>query len=436
MSARRREIMTMTAATPLRTPAERDLIELFAHAPNAHPVRLTAARAFEANGLPHRRVEEYKYTDLRALIRAVPPRASAPAADVVAEHATTALPESLGVKRIVFVDGVLQPQVSDALGLDGLTVRPLADALDQVGALHPQKADPIVGLNTAGLGAGVVIEIADGAVVDAPIEIAHIVAAPSPVSVYLRHVVHVGVGARVTFLETYRGPAAVAYQVNTAIELAVGEGAEVTLVKLQQEGDQALHLGTLMTTLAASARLDHFQFVGGALTTRGQVFATYAGEEVTFATRGIALLRGKQHADATLVVDHAVPHGKSRELYKAVIDDAAKSVFQGKIIVRPHAQKTDGQMSSNAVLLSDDAEVANKPELEIFADDVVCAHGATTGSLDEKLKFYLKSRGIPDREAEKLLVIAFLAEAVEEMERPEIGDVLIGLIEAWLDARG
>lgn len=428
--------MTMTAATLLRTSAERDLIELFASAPNAHPVRLTAARAFEANGLPHRRVEEYKYTDLRALIRAVPPRASVPTADVVAEHATTALPENLGVKRIVFVDGVLQPQVSDALGLDGLTVRPIADALDQVGALHPLKADPIVGLNTAGLGAGVVIEIADGAIMDAPIEIAHIVAAPSPVSVYLRHVIHVGAGARVTLLETYRGPAAVAYQVNSAIELAVGEGAEVTLVKLQQEGDQALHLGTLMTTLAASARLDHFQFVGGALTTRGQVFATYAGEEVTFATRGIALLRGKQHADATLVVDHAVPHGKSRELYKAVIDDAAKSVFQGKIIVRPHAQKTDGQMSSNAVLLSDDAEVANKPELEIFADDVVCAHGATTGSLDEKLKFYLKSRGIPDREAEKLLVIAFLAEAVEEMERPEIGDVLIGLIEAWLDARG
>lgn len=425
----------MPAATPLRTPAERDLIELFATGSDT-PLRLEAARAFEAAGLPHRRVEEYKYTDLRALIRAVPPRATAPTAEVAAHASASELPADLAVKRLVFVDGVFQPALSDALGLSGLTVRPLADALGAVGDLHPKKSDPIVGLNTAGLGQGAVIDIAPRAEIALPIEIAHVVTSAIPVSVYLRHAITIGAGAKVTFVETYRGPSSVAYQLNTAIELAVADGADVTLVKLQREGDQALHLGTLMTSLGAKAQLSHFQFSAGAATARAQVFATFAGEDASLATRGVTLLKGKQHSDVTLVVDHAVPHGNSRELYKAVIDDAAKSVFQGKIIVRPHAQKTDGQMSSNAVLLSDEAEVANKPELEIFADDVVCAHGATTGSLDEKLKFYLKSRGIPEREAEKLLIIAFLSAAIEEMERPEIGDILVGHIEAWLDQRG
>lgn len=425
----------MPAATPLRTPAERDLIDLFSTGP-ATSLRLEAARAFEAAGLPHRRVEEYKYTDLRALIRAVPPRATAPTAEVAATAAASDLPAELAARRLVFVDGVFQPALSDALGLVGLAVRPLEEALDTIGTLHPKKADPIVGLNTAGLGHGAVIAVAPNTEIASPIEIAHVVTSSTPVSVYLRHAITVGAGAKATFIETYRGPAGVAYQLNTAMELTVADEADVTLVKLQREGDQALHLGTLMTALGAKARLGHFQFTAGAATARGQVFATFVGEEASLATRGVTLLKGKQHSDVTLVVDHAVPHGKSRELYKAVIDDAGKSVFQGKIIVRQHAQKTDGQMSSNAVLLSDDAEVANKPELEIFADDVVCAHGATTGSLDEKLKFYLKSRGIPDREAEKLLIIAFLSAAIEEMERPEIGDILVGHIEAWLDRRG
>ena len=186
----------MPAATPLRTPAERDLIDLFSTGP-ATPLRLAAVSAFEASGLPHRRVEEYKYTDLRALIRAVPPRASAPAVEVAAIAATSELPADLAVKRLVFVDGMFQPALSDAIGLAGLSVRPLSEALDSVGALHPKKADPIIGLNTAGLGQGTVISIAPDAEIASPIEIAHVVSSATPVSVYLRHAITVGSGAKV-----------------------------------------------------------------------------------------------------------------------------------------------------------------------------------------------------------------------------------------------
>ena len=168
---------------------------------------------------------------------------------------------------------------------------------------------------------------------------------------------------------------------------------------------------------------------------RSQLFLAFAGEHATLVTRGATLLDGRRHSDVTLVVDHAVPHGTSRELYKAVVDGEAKSVFQGKIVVRQHAQKTDGKMSSNAILLSDAAEAMNKPELEIFADDVVCGHGATTGEIDERLKFYLMSRGIPEAEAEKLLIVAFLGEVIDAIENDALREAVAAEVEAWRERR-
>jgi Fe-S cluster assembly protein SufD len=168
---------------------------------------------------------------------------------------------------------------------------------------------------------------------------------------------------------------------------------------------------------------------------RRQIFLRFDGEHSTAGIRGLSLLAGKRHADTTLVVDHAVPHCRSREYFKHIIADEATGVYQGKVIVRPHAQKTDGAMKSRALLLSDSAAMFNKPELEIFADDVVCGHGATVAQLDEEQLFYLRSRGLPRAEAEQLLLEAFAAEAVETVRNEAMRERLMSHVSDWLAAR-
>jgi Fe-S cluster assembly protein SufD len=166
------------------------------------------------------------------------------------------------------------------------------------------------------------------------------------------------------------------------------------------------------------------------------MFVRFDGEGTLANIRGVSLLKGKQHADTTIVADHKAGGCQSREVFKSVLDDQSRGVFQGKIIVRPHAQQTDAKMMTRALLLSDEAEADNKPELEIFADDVQCGHGATSGALDQELKFYLMARGIPEPEAETLLVQAFVGEAIEGIEHAGLRDALMEHVVAWLKVRG
>ncbi|MCA1999426.1 MAG: Fe-S cluster assembly protein SufD, partial [Hyphomicrobiales bacterium] len=238
-----------------------------------------------------------------------------------------------------------------------------------------------------------------------------------------------------TLVETHTGPDGLACQQNIVVELALGAGARVEHVRVNESGDAALTLSTLAATLAAGSALASLNVSTGGAVSRHQVFVTYAGEGATLSLRGATMIKGRQHCDNTLVVDHAVPHGESRELFRTVIDDEAQGVFQGKIIVRPDAQKTDGQMASNALLLGDEAGMANKPELEIFADDVVCAHGATCGALDENQLFYLMARGLPKPEAEALLVEAFVAEALDQVRHEDIRAALTAKIGAFMRGR-
>ena len=192
------------------------------------------------------------------------------------------------------------------------------------------------------------------------------------------------------------------HQPNDVVEIVAGDRDEVQHVRLNAEGDEALALSTLAVRLGAHVVVQHRSTsLPVPRTSRHQVFVTFAGEHSKAQINGAAMIKGSQHADTTLVVDHAVPHCESRELFKTVIDGEATGVFQGKIIVRPHAQKTDGRMMSAALLLSEGGAMNNKPELEIFADDVQCAHGATCGELDEDLLFYLMARGLPKAEAER-----------------------------------
>jgi len=219
------------------------------------------------------------------------------------------------------------------------------------------------------------------------------------------------------------------------VEMIAGDRSNVQHVRLNAEGDKALALSTLAVKVGGHATFNSINVVAGAATSRHQVYAILDGEHTNLRVNGASMLKGSQHADSTLVVEHNALHCESRELFKTVVDDEATGVFQGKIIVPHHAQKTDGRMMSAALLLGENAAMNNKPELEIFADDVQCAHGATCGQLDEDLLFYLMARGLPKKEAESLLVQAFLGEAIEFVENESAREALIGTVESWLKAR-
>ena len=436
---------------PIKTAAETALAASFAAAKRALPgaaavaaMREAAFRRFETEGLPHRRVEEWKYTDLRALMRDAKPIAGVPDAAVKAraERACSTL-ELIEARRIVFVDGAFVPELSDLAGLEpGLTVRSTAQALaagDPPLVAHLGKVVPTddvaVALNTAFMGDGALIHVAAGTALARPIHLVFVNAGDEPASVFIRSLVVIEKGARAMLVESHLGSGAREDQVNTVLELEVGDDAHVDHIKITGEGAGALHLSTLMAAVGAHARFNEFLFTAGAAVVRNQAFVRFAGEGTIAHICGASLLRGRQHADTTVVADHAVEACTSREVFKSVLDDEGRNVFQGKIIVRPHAQKTDARMATHALLLSETAEADNKPELEIFADDVQCGHGATSGDLDEDLLFYLRARGIPAKEAEALLIQAFVGEAVEGIEHAGLRDALMDHVVAWLEAR-
>jgi Fe-S cluster assembly protein SufD len=436
---------------PIKTAAETALAENFASVRRALPgagavaaLREDAFRRFDAAGLPHRRVEEWKYTDLRALMRDAKPLAGAPdaAAKARAKDAGAAL-ASIEGRRLVFVDGAFVPELSDLADLEpGLSIHSTAQALaagdpdvvSHLGKLVPTD-DVAVALNTAFMGDGVVIRVGQGAALARPIHLVFFNAGDAPAAVFTRSLVIIEKGARAMLVESHEGVGGTEYQVNAAVELKVGDAAHVDHVKITGEGAGALHVSTLMAAIGAHARFNEFLFTTGGTVVRNQLFVRFDGEGTIAGIRGASLLKGRQHADTTLIADHATGDCTSREVFKSVLDDEGRAVFQGKIIVRPNAQKTDAKMATHALLLSETAEADNKPELEIFADDVQCGHGATSGDLDDDLLFYLKARGIPAKEAEALLIQAFVGEAVEGIEHAGLRDALMEQVVAWLEAR-
>jgi Fe-S cluster assembly protein SufD len=432
---------------PIKTAAEQQLAAEWQQAKTGLPgeakLREAAFQRFDAAGLPHRRVEEWKYTDLRALMRDAKPLAGPPsaAAKARAKDAGASL-ASIEGRRIVFVDGTFVPELSDLANLEpGLSIGSMAQALTagdpevttHIGMVVPTD-DVAVALNTAFMGDGAVIRVGPGAALVRPLHLVF-VNAGEPAAVFTRSLVVLDKGARAMLVESHEGPPGNEHQVNTALELLVGDGAHVDHVKLTGEGAGALHVSSLMAAVGAHARFNAFLFTTGGAIVRNQLFVRFDGEGTIAGIRGASLLRGKEHADTTLVVEHGSADCTSREVFKAVLDDEGRAVFQGKIIVRPDAQKTDAKMATHALLLSETAEADNKPELEIFADDVQCGHGATSGDLDEDLLFYLKARGVPAKEAEALLIQAFVGEAVEGIEHAGLRDALMDQVAAWLAAR-
>jgi Fe-S cluster assembly protein SufD len=267
---------------------------------------------------------------------------------------------------------------------------------------------------------------------DQPIHLIQLDGKGEPATTVTRNVVVAEPCSSATLIESFGSLGVGGLQRNAVTELKIGDKAAIKHVKLQRDGEDALHLSTWLIELGTDARYDAFQFSTGASLARNQIYARFAGEGSAVDISGAFLLRDRQHCDTALLVEHRVPRCTSRELFKGVLDGEARGVFQGKIIVSPGAQKTDGKQMSGALLLSESAEFDSKPELEIFADDVVCGHGSTSGQIDDELLFYLEARGIPEPQARALLIQAFVGEALEKIEDEALRDALARTAADWL----
>jgi len=282
---------------------------------------------------------------------------------------------------------------------------------------------------------GVIVTVAPHTKLDLPLELRFITETVDAIATTPRVLVIVGEGADVTLLESHQGPDGVAYQTNAVVEIFAAAESRIEHLRLSAGGNYAVDLSTLAINLQRDCVFHSLNCVTTPGLARHQVFAALQGEGIAFDVDGVSLLSGTQHVDTTLAIDHAAPGCTSRELFKTVLDAQATGVFQGRIMVKQIAQQTDGKMMSQAVLLSDEARMNNKPELEIFADDVVCGHGATCGALDDDLLFYLMARGLPRLEAEALMLAAFVGEAFEKIHHDGVREVFETIAGTWLKSR-
>ena len=416
---------------PQRTPAEAALVDAFGERlsllPGDGEVMLKRDAAIEAlkAGLPTRRIESWHYTDLRRLLTAVPafdPAAAArPLAPVLEGSAVLAVLDGKAEGKAPEVEGVVFRPLAGMLA-DGS----FAPALDRYGT-----DDAIGALNAAFVADGWFVDVAAGAVVEKPVELQNVQAGGQS---HVRLPVRVGAGARATIVERQAGEGA--GLATSVSQLTLDEGAEVLWIVVQEQPETATHLAQFKAHLGKGSKLVLFVMNAGGRLVRQEVVVRTTGEGADFKLRGVNLLAGDTHTDVTMVLDHAVPHTTSTEIVRNVVTGKARGVFQGRINVHQYAQKTDAKMACNTLLLSDDGEFSTKPELEIFSDDVQCGHGATVTEIDRNHLFYLMARGIEEKTARGLLVRAFLAEVIEELEDEAIVDALETRLNDWFATHG
>ncbi|MDO9708286.1 Fe-S cluster assembly protein SufD [Paracraurococcus lichenis] len=398
--------------------------------PFVERLREQAAEAFRAQGFPTRRVEAWKYTDLR------------PVTDAGFDEALTAvdsapdLPPAHGAARVVFVDGRVRPDLSVLDGI-GYSVESLAAALPgldgRIGTLARVEAQPMAALNTMLFEDGLVVTVPAGIAAGVLDLVSVGTASERPEAFHPRHLIRLEAGASLTIIETATGPEGARYLHNPVYEIEVGAGATLTHARLQQEGTRAFQLSTVYARVAEGGTYDNFTLNAGGKLVRNEIHAVLAGPKAACHMNGAQLLRDGQHADTTTVLDHAAPDCASRQTYKTVLMGRSRGVFQGKIHVHQVAQRTDGYQMNQALLLSPEAEIDSKPQLEIYADDVKCSHGATVGEIDADQLFYLRARGIPEARARAMLVEAFLREAIEGVQDEAARAALDAAVTGWWD---
>jgi len=397
----------------------------------AAEARQAALDRFSGMGLPGRRDEYWKFTDPAALLPVEPPHAALFSAD------EAPLFGDIERLKIVFVDGVLDAAASDPLALEAVEIHRLDEALASdihwarqlFGVLeaqgHAPVPRPLAALNTAVATEGLAIRATGLA--PRPISLVYIRQSAS-CDAFLHHIVKVEAGAELTILEN--GPAA--SRLNKVIEADIAEGGRLHHVRAQGRDHERRASTHLFARVGAAAVFKSFALTANGALTRNEQVVELAGPGAVAHLAGAALGDGVFHQDDTVFVTHAAEDCESRQVFKKVLRNGAHGVFQGKILVRPGAQRTDGYQISQSLLLDDDSQFFAKPELEIYADDVKCSHGSTTGAIDEDLLFFLRARGVPRAEAQNLLVLAFLAEAIGEIEDPRLGEEISGRLEGWL----
>jgi Fe-S cluster assembly protein SufD len=383
--------------------------------------RGAALERANALSVPTPRDEEWRFTDLAPLTR-LQLRGAAGAATVGAEAIRPYVMPEAGA-RLVFVDGIFAPALSiTGADSDNARVAPLAEALkSHAAALEPHLArlagfekNVFVALNTAHLRDAAVVIVRENTACGKPVHVLHLSTQPGTAS-YPRCIVVLESGAACTVVEEYQAISPDAYFTNSVTEVAVAPNARLHHVKLQAENGRAFHIATCAVSIARDASYTTQAISLGARLSRYDLNVALNGEGAFSQIDGLALISERQLADTHTLIDHAFPNGRSVQLHKTIVGGAAHAVFNGKIFVRPGAQLTDSSQQSRNLLLSDKATVDTKPQLEIFADDVKCAHGATVGQLDADQLFYLRSRGLPDQAARNLLTYAFGASVIERI---------------------
>ena len=380
---------------------------------------------FAATGLPTRRLESWHYTDLRRALTAPAPFAPPPDAARIAEvRAQLEGAPRLGATRLVLVDGRFASELSDPPPR-GATMREGAPRLGLV-----ERNDPMLAFAGAFAAGGFSFEVQDEADIGG-VEIVHALRPGAASASHVRF--YFLPGARGSVVERTLGAGAGAQRHRLA-SFELSAGSKVDHVAIVEDG-ASVEIESLRVDLKEGSSFASFGLVTAGALVRRQVFTRADGPQTSLALAGLSLLDGVRTADTTLEVTHAAPHGISREFFRHIVADEATGVYQGKVIVAQHAQKTDGAMKSQALLLSPLAQMNNKPELEIFADDVVCGHGATVGALDPEQIFYLQARGLPRREAEAMLLEAFGVEAIDRVADAGVAEALRERLSAWLKGR-
>lgn len=423
--------MNMQSKRPI-TATEQALVDTFVNRTDSLPgdgaiaaIRNGFMDDIKFEGLPTRRVEAWHYTDLRNLLKAVP--------EDDADGADGAVPSLVdGIDVLVVANG----QALDGEISGGIELKHYRDALNSGTAAHRmvlQNKDDLIGrLNGALAGDGFDLTVPAGAALEKPVEIQIV---QNGGQAHCRFSATVGDGASGTFFERHVGGEADTL-VSSVTDLKVGAGARLVWVVSQERGLSDTHFGQINVDLGANAHLTLFLANSGGKLVRQEINIKAKGEGSQLALSGVNLLGGDSHTDVTMVLDHLVPDCISTETFRNVVFDRARGVFQGQINVAKIAQKTDARMACNTLLLSDGGDFSAKPELEIFADDVQCAHGATVTDIDENHLFYMRARGISEKRARAMLVKAFIAEIVEELEDAALIEALETRFENWLDNHG
>ena len=388
-------------------------------------LRQRAAARFAEVGFPTRRDEEWRFTNVSPIAETPFTLATKTQSELSAEGLSRFTYQDLAGTQMVFVNGHFASELSSESFPDGVTVKTLAAAMaddsplveKHLGKSAKFETESFVALNTAALEDGAFVHIAAGAIVTAPIHLLFVSTADSgPTVSHPRTLIIVEENSQVTLIESYAGPAGQVYFTNAVTEVVVSENAVVDHYKVQRESEKAYHIATMQVALAQSANFSSHSIGLGGLLIRNDVNAYLGGEGIECTLNGVYLGKDKQVFDNHTSIDHAMPHCNSHEIYKGILNDYSRGVFNGKIFVREDAQKTDAKQTNQTLLLSPYAQIDTKPQLEIFADDVKCTHGATIGQLNAEALFYLQARGIKKDDARALLTYAFASDIVSRIK--------------------